>query len=144
MVVVCGDCWLCLLYTSDAADEEQQAAGVDFAQQQQQQQQQQHQQQQQEGATDLWLKGRVAFATSLMDVGEIWKYATQRTKPTIATHNDHFKSLSLTHTLPLILLPSGEFERASQAFGDRQLTSCLLYTSPCPRDQRGSRMPSSA
>ena len=25
-----------------------------------------------------------------------------------------------------------------------QVTSCLLYTSPSPRDQRGSRMPSSA
>ena len=28
--------------------------------------------------------------------------------------------------------------------GDQQLTPCLLYTSPSPRDQRGSRMPSSA
>ena len=27
---------------------------------------------------------------------------------------------------------------------DRRSTSCLLYTSPSPRDQRGSRMPSSA
>ena len=27
---------------------------------------------------------------------------------------------------------------------DRQFSSCLLYTSPSPRDQRGSRMPSSA
>ena len=27
---------------------------------------------------------------------------------------------------------------------DALLTSCLLYTSPSPRDQRGSRMPSSA
>ena len=26
----------------------------------------------------------------------------------------------------------------------RQFLSCLLYTSPSPRDQRGSRMPSSA
>ena len=26
----------------------------------------------------------------------------------------------------------------------RQLLGCLLYTSPSPRDQRGSRMPSSA
>ena len=26
----------------------------------------------------------------------------------------------------------------------RQLGACLLYTSPSPRDQRGSRMPSSA
>ena len=27
---------------------------------------------------------------------------------------------------------------------DLYLTTCLLYTSPSPRDQRGSRMPSSA
>ena len=27
---------------------------------------------------------------------------------------------------------------------DPQESSCLLYTSPSPRDQRGSRMPSSA
>ena len=26
----------------------------------------------------------------------------------------------------------------------RTITACLLYTSPSPRDQRGSRMPSSA
>ena len=28
--------------------------------------------------------------------------------------------------------------------GDSQWIGCLLYTSPSPRDQRGSRMPSSA
>ena len=28
--------------------------------------------------------------------------------------------------------------------GDKILYGCLLYTSPSPRDQRGSRMPSSA
>ena len=27
---------------------------------------------------------------------------------------------------------------------EKQVKSCLLYTSPSPRDQRGSRMPSSA
>ena len=27
---------------------------------------------------------------------------------------------------------------------NKQYISCLLYTSPSPRDQRGSRMPSSA
>ena len=27
---------------------------------------------------------------------------------------------------------------------DRKIKACLLYTSPSPRDQRGSRMPSSA
>ena len=29
-------------------------------------------------------------------------------------------------------------------FGKAKLHPCLLYTSPSPRDQRGSRMPSSA
>ena len=28
--------------------------------------------------------------------------------------------------------------------GKRKIDGCLLYTSPSPRDQRGSRMPSSA
>ena len=31
-----------------------------------------------------------------------------------------------------------------QAVGNEPLRVCLLYTSPSPRDQRGSRMPSSA
>ena len=31
-----------------------------------------------------------------------------------------------------------------KSLGERQITICLLYTSPSPRDQRGSRMPSSA
>ena len=32
----------------------------------------------------------------------------------------------------------------SKVFPTRSHTVCLLYTSPSPRDQRGSRMPSSA
>ena len=32
----------------------------------------------------------------------------------------------------------------SSIFDSMQSISCLLYTSPSPRDQRGSRMPSSA
>ena len=43
--------------------------------------------------------------------------------------------------------PEGEFTFSqsddSISVGDARLT-CLLYTSPSPRDQRGSRMPSSA
>ena len=31
-----------------------------------------------------------------------------------------------------------------EAFGYTSWKACLLYTSPSPRDQRGSRMPSSA
>ena len=37
---------------------------------------------------------------------------------------------------------SSEFEEDAKNLGD--YPSCLLYTSPSPRDQRGSRMPSSA
>ena len=39
---------------------------------------------------------------------------------------------------------SRAFEARSSSRGAAQLQSCLLYTSPSPRDQRGSRMPSSA
>ena len=63
---------------------------------------------------------------------------------------------NVTFSLELSGVPSGEAEhRAKSALervglGDRmdfipdQLSGCLLYTSPSPRDQRGSRMPSSA
>ena len=37
-----------------------------------------------------------------------------------------------------------EFYRNSIMSDDGVSISCLLYTSPSPRDQRGSRMPSSA
>ena len=41
--------------------------------------------------------------------------------------------------------PMGVFEIDSFATGTKELAkACLLYTSPSPRDQRGSRMPSSA
>ena len=37
-----------------------------------------------------------------------------------------------------------EIERGESHLWHRQYSLCLLYTSPSPRDQRGSRMPSSA
>ena len=46
--------------------------------------------------------------------------------------------LRYTHTLPEALNGSLVTSRADS------ISSCLLYTSPSPRDQRGSRMPSSA
>ena len=37
------------------------------------------------------------------------------------------------------------FSKNSKIYASKQeVNSCLLYTSPSPRDQRGSRMPSSA
>ena len=46
-----------------------------------------------------------------------------------------------------ILEPSGNLDREALAkiiFDDTENKSCLLYTSPSPRDKRQSRMPSSA
>ena len=51
------------------------------------------------------------------------------------------------HTLSTILSPSrSELQERNISRSDvvRLLDACLLYTSPSPRDQRGSRMPSSA
>ena len=40
--------------------------------------------------------------------------------------------------------PGGESHSGSGGGSNSHGSSCLLYTSPSPRDQRGSRMPSSA
>ena len=44
----------------------------------------------------------------------------------------------------IVTLDYAEVEWLSQTFATRTENVCLLYTSPSPRDQRGSRMPSSA
>ena len=43
--------------------------------------------------------------------------------------------------LPEPIAPDSDDEELEYS---EQVNSCLLYTSPSPRDQRGSRMPSSA
>ena len=40
--------------------------------------------------------------------------------------------------------PAPILSEKQQEYMRTQLEDCLLYTSPSPRDQRGSRMPSSA
>ena len=49
-----------------------------------------------------------------------------------------------THDVPAVLrIESPQYLGSEDISRDRYIT-CLLYTSPSPRDQRGSRMPSSA
>ena len=49
----------------------------------------------------------------------------------------------LLYLLLVLLVPKAESE--SRAYQQPyESSTCLLYTSPSPRDQRGSRMPSSA
>ena len=47
---------------------------------------------------------------------------------------EHINTGGISDDIRLALIRSGQY----------QLLNCLLYTSPSPRDQRGSRMPSSA
>ena len=56
---------------------------------------------------------------------------------------DFFKEIvdQTTPDVALIAIDSDE-ERALELIAE--VKACLLYTSPSPRDQRGSRMPSSA
>ena len=52
---------------------------------------------------------------------------------------------SLLHQFMVTALrSSGKMERVTEHLRERLGLACLLYTSPSPRDQRGSRMPSSA
>ena len=51
----------------------------------------------------------------------------------------------VTHTLSVLVdNEPGVLARVIGLFSGRGYNICLLYTSPSPRDQRGSRMPSSA
>ena len=55
--------------------------------------------------------------------------------------------VTVTETYMDMLIEANRFDAAktlAKSVEDRTVKICLLYTSPSPRDQRGSRMPSSA
>ena len=47
-------------------------------------------------------------------------------------------------TLVISIMAGIRLKQLAEAFNTDLVLRCLLYTSPSPRDQRGSRMPSSA
>ena len=51
---------------------------------------------------------------------------------------------SMINTLIVLITQKEEEEERIKDVEDYKYIDCLLYTSPSPRDQRGSRMPSSA
>ena len=57
------------------------------------------------------------------------------------SHSKYTTHMNDLETMQKVIL--GVFLVAEVYFGDLHYI-CLLYTSPSPRDQRGSRMPSSA
>ena len=60
------------------------------------------------------------------------------------TPTDNPDSLSDDEPSQTELLTLLETLRSEHRAIDMEIKACLLYTSPSPRDQRGSRMPSSA
>ena len=64
--------------------------------------------------------------------------------------NDGSKGNPLTHTKMSggkYFIPEDKYDEFQKMYShdfDIGIRTCLLYTSPSPRDQRGSRMPSSA
>ena len=67
------------------------------------------------------------------------KLATAETEK-LRTENDSLRELA--RDFYAVLEHTADFVYVKDV--DLKYTSCLLYTSPSPRDQRGSRMPSSA
>ena len=64
--------------------------------------------------------------------------------------DDNFNTFQHVANCLLTIIPSMSEQKAwdltikVDKTGSAEVWSCLLYTSPSPRDQRGSRMPSSA
>ena len=52
----------------------------------------------------------------------------------------HTPLMSVTNAISAVIIVGAIVAMGTESTG----ISCLLYTSPSPRDQRGSRMPSSA
>ena len=70
--------------------------------------------------------------------------AAPKAKIIVLTQSDAKANVVTSITLGAsgYLLKSATLEQITDAI--RTVMACLLYTSPSPRDQRGSRMPSSA
>ena len=80
-------------------------------------------------------------------MSEIYKKEKTEGKPTVflVQENPYISVLSAADYGEIVVLfESGQQIMFSPQPAIRKLKSCLLYTSPSPRDKRQSRMPSSA
>ena len=103
-----------------------------------------------EGLSDTFKSEIIADTKALVESAIIPGYERM-----IALHEDLLKSA--THDAGIWRIPNGDkiYQAALRSNTTTNMTAdeihniglsevCLLYTSPSPRDQRGSRMPSSA
>ena len=81
-----------------------------------------------------WLQNGVSLTNRLLTLAVIFKRRPAR--------QYLYKLKRAVMHMPLLHITAGGF--AIGPNNVRDIVACLLYTSPSPRDQRGSRMPSSA
>ena len=85
--------------------------------------------------------GATVYALDLKTGKENWKHPFQRQRGGMGSLSQPV--LTKDHIL-LSVNQAGDSLICVDRKTGKQVWSCLLYTSPSPRDQRGSRMPSSA
>ena len=84
-------------------------------------------------------KANIAESYASFEGGELWVVNSYISEYSQGNRFNH-----ATRRLRKLLLKKKELKRLFIAVSREGMTICLLYTSPSPRDQRGSRMPSSA
>ena len=110
--------------------------------------------------TLLWAQGEdMPIVKSFGEPGEVGSFRVGFSEQTAGIvwlqATDHYRSLEAAKNSPrttadyLLLVDNGNhalrlFQAPNGVFAKDPSTSCLLYTSPSPRDKRQSRMPSSA
>ena len=96
---------------------------------------------------DLWAQVAASNRAELQLLGLFEKYGAITVNAAISEAFNSGRSRALAG---LANLPQGEFTIEEEQDNGKlwratiTISACLLYTSPSPRDQRGSRMPSSA
>ena len=87
------------------------------------------------------VKGPFASGDTVMILSDIWGLPGANEGIATLRKSKRLKVGHLIHDLIPLVTPQFVLDTHAQSFKEH---ICLLYTSPSPRDQRGSRMPSSA
>ena len=74
-----------------------------------------------------------------------WNNSSNLTRTKDRSHGDFASNIAMIASKAAGMKPRDLAEKILAALPEvADISNCLLYTSPSPRDQRGSRMPSSA